>query len=62
MDVFPLPERVDQNRIARHMGEQAQFDLRVIRHYQLPAFARNESRPDLTPQFRLDRDILQVGI
>ncbi len=58
----PLPERVDQHRVLRHMREQAQLDLRVVRDDQLPAVARNERRPDFAPQLRLDGNVLQVGI
>ena len=31
MDVLPLTERIDQRRIARHVREDAQLDLRVVR-------------------------------
>ena len=47
MDVLAVRERVDQHRIARHVGQQAQLDLGVVRHDELPAFARHERGADL---------------
>ena len=50
MNVFAVAERLHQYRVARHVRQEAQLDLRVIRRDQLPARARHESGADLAPQ------------
>ena len=58
----PLRNAVHQNRIVRHVREQPQFDLRIVRNNQLPAFARHEGGANLASQLRADRNVLQIGI
>src|SRR6185437_698264 len=54
--------RAYKKRITAEVGKQPQLDLRVIRRQQLRARCGDESRPDLTPQFGFDGNVLQVGI
>ena len=62
VDVFAAAEGLDQHRIARHVREQPQLDLRIIRHHHFPARPRHEGGADLAAQFRLDGDVLQVRV
>ncbi|VTR68523.1 hypothetical protein DESC_710019 [Desulfosarcina cetonica] len=62
VDILVLLEGLDENRILRTVGQDAQFDLGVIRREQLPAATRNEGLADFAPLFGADGDILQVGI
>ena len=55
-------ERLAERRHVRHMGQQAQFDLRVVRTHQYMARRRDEGLADAAALLRPDRDILQVGV
>jgi hypothetical protein len=62
VDVLVVPEGLDQHCVGREMGQQAQFDLRVVGGEQHPARVRHESRADVTPEVATDGDVLQIGI
>ena len=62
MDVLAAMERLDQHRVLAEMGQQPQFDLRVIHRHQAMAGGGDEGAANLAPQLRADRDVLQVGI
>ena len=62
VNIFAAAKCVHQNRIVRHVRQQAQLDLRIVRHHQLPAFARHKGGANLTAQRGADRNILQIRI
>ena len=45
-------------RVLRHMGQNAEFNLTVIRVYQKPARTRNKHLPNFAAQFRAHWNIL----
>ena len=62
MDVLTVAERRDQAFVARKIGKQTQFDLRIIGGNQDIAIAGDESRANFA-SFRLsDGDILQIWL
>ena len=62
MNVLAIAEGLEQQRIVGEMRQQTQLDLRIVRHQQFPALARNESGADLAAQRGADGDVLQIGI
>ena len=62
VNVLAIAKRGHQNRIARHVRQQPQLDLRIIGDDQLPALARDKRRANLAAQFGADRDVLQIRI
>jgi hypothetical protein len=62
MDVAVLTEGLEQARIAREVGHDAQLDLRVIGSDDLPAGRRDESFANSSALRRANRNVLQVGI
>jgi len=62
MNVLSIPERFHQNRVARHMGQQAQFNLRIVRHDEFPSRTRDECRANLPAQLRSNGNVLQIRV
>ena len=46
VDVFAVAEGFDQHRVARHVRQQAQLDLRIVGDDQFPAWAGHEGGAD----------------
>jgi hypothetical protein len=62
VNVVASIEGFHEQRIARKMSQQAEFDLRVVGSEQnMPGFGR-ESGADFTAEFGADRDVLQVRV
>ena len=59
--IYSVPEGTHQRFIPREMGEDAQFDLRVVCPIEEAAVRRNESLADLAAQVSSDGDVLEVG-
>ena len=63
MDILATGKGVDQHRIVGHMRQDTQFDLRVVgREQDVAGPAGHEGTPDLLPNFRPNRDVLEVGV
>ena len=62
MDVLPGTEGADHVLVLRHVSQQAQLDLGVVRVHQHLARSRHEHLPQLRPQLGADGDILEVGL
>ena len=62
VDVLAFGEGVEQDRVARHVRQQAQLDLRIVGDDELPAFARDKRGADLPSELGADGDILQIRI
>ncbi len=62
MDVFSIGKGLDQDRVARAVGQQAQFNLAVIGRHQRPALAGHERLPDPAAFLGTDRDVLEIGV
>ncbi len=62
VEVLILAEDLDQALVPGDVGEDAQFDLRVVGGDQHVAGRRDEGAADLRAQLAADRDVLQIGI
>ena len=62
VNIEVLFERVDESRVVREMGEDAQLDLRVVGDQEHAPFVRDERLPDRTALLGPDRDVLQVRL
>ena len=62
MDVFAIPERVDQHGIFRKVRHDAQFDLRVVGGEQYVALFCHKSSANFAAQLRSNGNILQIRI
>jgi hypothetical protein len=54
MNVTARSESFDERRIPREVGQQSQFDLRVVRRKELPARAWDKPASDVAPQLPPD--------
>ena len=62
MDVLPGAEALEHGLVLRHVGQEAQLDLGVVRVHQNVARGGHEHIPELGPQLGADGDILQVWL
>ena len=70
VDILAPRERIDQERLAAHVRQQPQLDLRIvggdqhriIEEPELRAVIGDERAPHAPPQLGADRDVLQVRI
>ena len=63
VDIFILAESVEQDGVARKVGQHPQLDLRIIGGEENPAAAgRDESQADAPPLLQAYGDVLQIGI
>ena len=62
MDVLVLFVGVDELAVSRHMGQNAQFDLGIVRVREPHSVRRNESLADLLAHLRLHGYVLKIGI
>ena len=62
VNVSIFGKRLAQGAIPAEVGEQAQFDLRIIRRQQLPPRFGDERLADLASLLAPNRDILQIGV
>ena len=62
VDVVAAAVGLDQERVAREVGEQAEFDLRVIGGEQDVARLGDEGGADAASEFGADGNILQIRI
>src|SRR3989449_9229168 len=62
VDVLTTPERLDDRRIAREMGEDAELDLGVVGGDEPPALRRDERGADPPAQLGPDRDVHEVRV
>ncbi len=62
VDILIAPEGCLQLRIARDVGQDAQFDLRIVRFQEPASWWGDEGLPHLSSHFRPDGDILQVRV
>ena len=60
VDVLAGGERLDQARVLGQVGDDAQFDLVVVRDEELVAVGGHERLPEAPPLFGTDRDVVQV--
>ena len=61
MDILPGAEALNHLLIPRHVGQEAELNLGVIRIHQNPSRPGNEHLPNLRPQLGAHRDVLEVG-
>ena len=54
--------KASRARVLRHVGQQAQLDLRIVAPPSASSRPRHERRADLAAQLRPDRNVLQVGV
>ena len=62
MDVFAAAEGVDQGRVLREVGEDAQLDLAVVGGQQQVAGLGHEGLADAPALGGADGDVLQVRV
>ncbi len=62
VDVLLLAKGVEHCRILGDVGQDAQFNLRVVGRQEHPARVADEATPDLLADFAADGDVLQVGV
>ncbi len=62
MDVDAVLEGLAQRRDFGHLGQQPQFDLRIVGRHQLHAGRGDEGAADLAAFFGAHRDILQIRL
>jgi hypothetical protein len=62
VDVIASAVGLDQQWVAREVGEQAKFDLRIIGGEQNVARFGDEGGADAAAEFGADGNVLQVGI
>ena len=63
VDVLAAGEALEQARVLRERGEDAQLDLRIVGAEQrVVARARHEGAADFAAHFGADRDVLQIRI
>ena len=62
VNIESLAKRLLQRRDATDLGQQPQFDLRIVGRNELVAGCRNEGAADLAAILGADRNILQIRI
>ena len=62
MDVVAAAEGLDQQRVAREVRQQAQFDLRIVGGEQDVAGFGDEGGANSRAEFGADGNVLQIGI
>ena len=62
MDVVVVGKGVEHRLVVAQIGNQAQFDLRVVGAEEHVAVGGNEGTPDFLAVVGANRDVLQVGI
>ena len=62
VNIVVVAEGLDHVLIARHVGQHAQFNLRIIGVHEHPAGARDEIAPQLAPQLRAHGNVLQIRL
>ena len=61
MDILLVRKAAIMCSSPRNVGQQAQFNLGVVRVHQHLARSRHEHFPQLRPQLGAHRDVLEVG-
>ena len=62
MDVGAGVEGLGHGRVPRHVGENPQFDLGIVRVTEHPPLPGPEKAAEFPAQFLPDRDVLQIGL
>ncbi len=62
VDVFAGAVGVEEQRVLRKVGHEAELDLRVVRGHEEVALSRDEAGADLAAKRGADGDVLQVGV
>jgi hypothetical protein len=62
MNILALPEGLQQHFILGEIGEDPQFDLRIVGRDDSPSLLRNEGLPNPVSFLGPDRDVLKVRV
>ena len=62
VDVLAAAERLDERRVAREVGEEAQLDLRVVGRDEEAPRRGDEGLPDRAPRLGPHGDVLEVRV
>ena len=62
VDVLPLPEGLEEDRVLRKVGQDGKLDLRVVGADEPHARRRHEGGADAPSLLLADGDVLEVGV